>query len=237
MFNFLKSMGKTTFPAPFPSQDPVSELVDTARAVKKVVDYVATDQEKEGRELGIKATANIYEPVLKNLEIRQVKIIAATDKEQSFFEGQAKSLREQCAEYEQKTAELAARIKNYSEKKSESVDNFFNTINSFGMYSSHSVGIIGGDIYDSWSLSNYLEKKMNEKREKFYKIEFEKQSLVWQEKIKSVRAKIVESIKNLKSLKISNREQLKYISAIVDDAVNEYCETFAKYNALKEMEN
>lgn len=203
----------------------------------KVVEYVATDQEKEGRELGIKAAANIYEPVLKNLEIRQIKIIAATDKEQSFFEGQAKSLREQCTEYEQKTAELAARIKNRSEKKSKSVDNLLNTINSFGMYSSHSVSVIGGDIYDSWSLSDYLEKKMKEKREKFYEIEFKKQSLVWQEKIKSVRAKIVESIKNLKSLKISNRKQLKYISDIVDDAVSEYCETFAKYNALKEMEN
>jgi len=211
--------------------------LEPIRDIFKVMEYVSTDQEKEGRELGIKAASRIYQPVLRNLESRQTKILAATDKEQSFFEGQAKSLRDQCAEYEQKTADLAERIKNSSEKKSESVDNFFRTINSFGMYSVQSVSIIGGNIYDSWSLSDYLEKKMKEKREKFYNIEFKKQSLVWQEKIKSVRAKIVESIKNLKSLKISNREQLKHISDIVDDAVNEYCETFAKYNALKEMEN
>lgn len=207
------------------------------RDIFKVVEYMLTDQEKEGRELGIKAAVNIYEPVLKNLEIRQVKIIAASDKERSFFEGQAKFLKEQCAEYERKTAELAAIIKSHSDKKSESVDIFFSQINSFGMYSGANIRIICDDIYNSQSLSDYLDDKMKEKREKFFKIEFERQALVWQEKIKSVRAKIVESIRNLKSLKISNREQLKYISAIVDDAVNEYCETLARYNALKEMEN
>ena len=146
--------------------------LEPIRDIFKVMEYVSTDQEKEGRELGIKAASRIYQPVLRNLESRQTKILAATDKEQSFFEGQAKSLRDQCAEYEQKTADLAERIKNSSEKKSESVDNFFRTINSFGMYSVQSVSIIGGNIYDSWSLSDYLEKKMKEKREKFYNIEF-----------------------------------------------------------------
>ena len=196
----------------------------------KLFEYATSDQESEGRELGIKTAANIYEPVLKNLEIRQEKIIAATDKEPSFFEGQAKSLREQCAEYEQKTAELAAIIKSRSEKKADIVDNILSSTTS--SYSEGLARCMGNHIYNSWSLPDYLDKKMEEKREKFFKIEFEKQALVWQEKIKSVRAKIVESIRNLKSYKISNRAQLKHISDIVDDAVNEYCETLAKYNAL-----
>lgn len=219
MFNFFKDMGKTTFPAPFPSRNPISELVDTARAVGKVAEYVTTDQEEEGRELGIKAAARIYEPVLEKLEIRQVKIIAATDKEQSFFEGQAKSLREQCAKYEQKTAEIAERIKKHSEKKSKSVDNFFSRINSFGMYSAQSVSGIGGDIYNSWSLSNYLEKKMNAKREKFYKIEFEKQSLVWQEKIKSVRAKIGSHVKILAQSGVIDNVEIDDFATLMSKSV------------------
>ena len=77
---------------------------------------------------------------------------------------------------------------------------------------------------------------MNEKREKFYKIEFEKKSLEWQGKIKNLRAQIVESINNLKNLKSYNKNQLEYISKIVDDALKEYCESIAKYNALVEME-
>ena len=82
----------------------------TAKVAKDAVVYATTDQEKEGREKGIEATAKIYEPILKNLEERQKKIIAATDKEQSFLGGQAKSLKEQCAKYEKKTAELAVKI-------------------------------------------------------------------------------------------------------------------------------
>mgnify|MGYP007069949238 CR=1 FL=1 len=91
-----------------------------------------------------------------------------------------------------------------------------------------SVRGISSAIYDSWSLSDYLKNKMNEKREKFYKAEFEKQSLVWQDKIKTVRNNIVQSIKNLKSLKTANKEQIKYITGIVNEAIEEYCETFAK---------
>ena len=203
----------------------------------KVVEYVATDQEQEGHEKGIKAAANIYKPILKKLQERQKKIINATDKEQIDFEAQAKLLKKQCAGYEKKTAELAIKIKNQSAKKSSGIDSFFATVNSYGMFSGvNSVRGIDSVMYDSWSLSDYLEKKMNEKREKFYKIEFEKKSLEWQEKIKSVREKIVESIKNLKNLKSTNRSQIANISGIVDDALNEYCETLAKYNALKEME-
>ena len=212
--------------------DPFSPIRD----IITVVEYIATDQEAEGRAKGIETAANIYKPVLKKLEDRQKKIILATDQEQKHFENQAKTLRAQCAEYEQKTLELAAKIKNNSGEKSSSINNFFVTVERFGMYSAHSVDVIGGRIYDSWSLSNYLEKKMNEKREKFYKIEFEKKSLEWQGKIKNLRAQIVESINNLKNLKSYNKNQLEYISKIVDDALKEYCESIAKYNALVEME-
>lgn len=240
MFNLLKNIAKPTTSTYGSSIiHPNPDIRETIETIGAVVKYATSDQEKEGRELGIKAAAKIYQPVLENLEIRQVKILAATDKEQSFFEGQAKSLRQQCAEYEQKTAELTEKIKKWSDtKKSSNIDKFLSSINNFGMFSGvSSVRGISSAIYDSWSLSDYLKNKMNEKREKFYKAEFEKQSLVWQDKIKTVRNNIVQSIKNLKSLKTANKEQIKYITGIVNEAIEEYCETFAKYNALNEMEN
>lgn len=216
-------------------RNPFEPMLD----IFKVVKYATTDQEKEGRELGIKAAANIYKPVLKNLEIRQVKIITATDKEQSFFEGQTKSLKRQCSEYEQKTADLAAKIKKQSSEKSKAVDTILR-VNGFGsgaMSGGDFISAIGEALSLAWSVINFIDNEMEEKRSYYRKVEFEKQSRVWEEKIKEIRKEIAKSIKNLKSYKISNREQIEYISAIVDDAIKEYCETLAKYNALKEMGN
>ena len=162
----------------------------------KVVEYVATDQEQEGHEKGIKAAANIYKPILKKLQERQKKIINATDKEQIDFEAQAKLLKKQCAGYEKKTAELAIKIKNQSAKKSSGIDSFFETVNSYGMFSGvNSVRGIDSVMYDSWSLSDYLEKKMDEKREKFYKIEFEKNLLNGKKKLKVCEKKLLSRLK------------------------------------------
>ena len=219
---------------PFSHPNPF-DIMDKLRAAKKIVDYVTSDQEKEGREQGINAAANIYKPVLTKLEKRQAKIIALIDKEQIDFAEQAAQLKEECAEYEKKTADLADILKR---KSSSNVDKFFDTVGRFGMFGGEdSIRGMGIVMYDSWSLADHLEKKMNEKRAKYYKEEFQSKSIEWQVKIKSVRVKLLETIKNFKNLKASNKNQLKYITSKIDEALEEYCETFAKYNALKEMEN
>ena len=217
---------------------PIITSLIGAKVAKDVVVYAMTDQEKEGRELGIELAARIYKPIFQNLENRQARINTATDKEKVFFEEQANSLINQCAEYEQKTADLAEKIKRQSTKKAQAVDTVLK-VNGFGygaMCGGDSISLISDALSTAWSIINFIDNEMEKKRSYYRKLEFEKQSRIWEGKIKDIRQKIAESIRNLKSYKISNREQLEYISKIVDDAVEEYCETLAKYNVLREME-
>ena len=72
---------------------PLNEVITLVR-------YAVTDQEKEGREAGIKAAAKIYEPVLRDMERQQAKILADLDKEQIDFEYKAKFLINKCSVYE-----------------------------------------------------------------------------------------------------------------------------------------
>lgn len=82
-----------------------------------------------------------------------------------------------------------------------------------------------------------LESEMNEKRERFFKEEFDKKARVWQEKIESCKAEISERIKSLKALKHNNTYKVKQLKAAVDDTLKEYCGAQADYNALKGFVN
>lgn len=211
---------------------PGLDIFDVFRTVDTVIEYATSDQEKEGREKGINVAAAIYAPVLRDLEERQKEIIAETDKKQQDFESQANLLKKQCEYYEngidyykRKIAELA--------ETTPGADNFFDAVNRHGMFSeASSARAFSSAICYYWSIADSLKKKMDEKREKYFKIEFEKQSLVWQNKIKSVHQKIVEL---MKEFKYATNETIKKISHIVDDAMEEYSEVLAEYNALKEM--
>lgn len=236
MFNFFRT---TTSRNPvgnlFGPGDPISEAKETIRTVKAVANFITGDQEREGREQGTIAAAKIYQPVLENLEARQKKIIDETDKAQSDFIAQAKELRAQCAAYERQSSELADEIRSRGENSS-GVEKFLEAVNRHGMFNAKSSHSFGAVMYDSWSLANYLENKMNEKRERYYKLAFEEKSRVWQQKITDLRKKIVASIKNLRNLKSANRDRLNDMASKVDEALTEYCEAAAKFNALKELD-
>ena len=165
-----------------------------------------------------------------------------TDKLQSFFESEIKSLQKQSAEREQRMAKIISKIRTQSDKQKElALDNFIKASSATGMFneSDDLLDVIANTLYMLMNLNPFgyfLDKKMCEKRDKYYKIEFKKQSLTWQEKIKNVRKEILQSIESWESLTNSNKKQIQHIAKIVDDAFNEYCETLAKYNVLKEME-
>ncbi len=77
-----------------------------------------------------------------------------------------------------------------------------------------------------------LESEMNDKRERFCKEEFEKQALVWLEKIESCKAEISDLMKSLKFLKHNNTYKIKELKAEVDDALQEYCGAMSDYKML-----
>ena len=90
------------------------------KAAKTAYKYATTDQEKEGRELGIEIAAAIYEPVFKNFKAKQKKIKAETDKEYFDAKSQVKLLKEQCAYYERETANYKSKIETIKREHGDS---------------------------------------------------------------------------------------------------------------------
>ena len=90
------------------------------KTAKTVIDYAATDQEKEGRELGTATAAKIFKPVLDSLKRQKDKIIAEEKNAQSDFESQAKLLTKQCEYYERETAEYKNKIETIKREHGDS---------------------------------------------------------------------------------------------------------------------
>ena len=59
-----------------------------------IIDYVSSDQEKEGRELGIKKATSMYKPILESLELKQKKLIKELDDESISFSSKAELLKQ-----------------------------------------------------------------------------------------------------------------------------------------------
>ena len=103
--------------------------------------------------------------------------------------------------------------------RSSALDDLISTMSIGGIQSAFNTPIsLGG------GLGELLQKKMDEKREKYYQIELKEKSLEWQSKINTIRKKIAEAINNLKFMQFSNRAQIQYISKMLDDAIEDYCE-------------
>ena len=225
------------------------------KAAKTAYKYATTDQEKEGRELGIEIAAAIYEPVFKNFKAKQKKIKAETDKEYFDAKSQVKLLKEQCAYYERETANYKSKIETIKREHGDSPGvkavlialaasgaSGGATIGTGAMLGINSVRAFGSTVASAgfaWLalpatfLTYILESDMESKREKFFQEEWEKKAVMWQGKIESCRAEISERIKSLKFLKQRNNYKVKELKGIVDDALKEYSGARVDYNTLK----
>ena len=221
------------------------------KTAKTAYKYVTTDQEKEGRELGIKVAAKIYEPVFEDLKRQKDKIIAEEKKEHSDFESQAKLLNKQCEYYERETANYKRQIETIKREHGDSpgVKAALTTLAASGgatigtgaMLGVNSVRAFGSTVASSGFsllalpaaiLTYFLESEMHEKRERFFQEEFEKKARVWLGKIESCKAEISERLKSLKFLKHNNTYRIKELKGIVDDALKEYSGARTDYNTL-----
>lgn len=229
-------------------------VYQAAKTAGTVIDYATTDQEKEGRELGAATAAKVYAPALEDLQKQKNKIIAEEKNAQSNFATQAKFLTEQCAHYERETANYKRKIETIRREHGNDpgVKAVLVALAASASGGGAAIGagaVLSGNFVRAFSSSvatsalswlalpaavvtYVLESEMNDKRERFFKEEFEKQALVWQEKIKSCRAEISERIKSLKFLKHNNTYKIKELKAEVDDALQEYCGAMSDYKML-----
>ena len=228
-----------------------------AKTAKTVYDYATTDQEKEGRELGIEVAKKLYAPVLEDLEQQQKKIIAALDREHANVQTQINLLKEQRAYYERKTADYKSKIETIRREDGDkpgvkavlvalaaSAANGGSAIGAGAVLSGNFVRAFSSSVATSalsWLalpaavVTYVLESEMNDKRKRFFKEEFEKKALVWLEKIESRKEKIVTTIKNLRAVKADGADKLNRLAKIVADAQNDYSEDMARYNILNSV--
>ena len=228
-----------------------------AKTTKTVYDYATTDQEKEGRELGIATAAKVYAPVLNGLKNRQKQIIAETNKVYADAESQKNFLRDKLAYYQRETANYKrkietirrehgndSRVKDVLVALAASASGGGSAIGAGAVLSANFVRNFSSSVAGagfSWLalpaavVTYILESEMNDKRKRFFKEEFEKKSREWLEKIESCKEKIVTAIKNLRAVKADGADKLNRLAKIVADAQNDYSEAMARYNILNSV--
>ena len=191
-----------------------------------IIDYVSSDQEKEGRELGIKKATSMYKPILESLELKQKKLIKELDDESISFSSKAELLKQSVMNIECETEKWKNNMRlNRSYSK-------FSTIikeNKSGgsiLYGAISMG------WDGHLVADWLNKKMDQKRIKYFEIEFNKQEAKWVDKINNVEKEITSLKNKLKKLTYSDKEAMEKLLKIHEKAVQEYANVYSQYQAL-----
>lgn len=211
---------------PIPIPNPLYTIYDVA----KIVEYVRSDQEKEGREAGMKAASDIYAPVLKKMEKKRKNIVEEIKNEQEVFEEKVKHIIDECNECEKETNNEIKFIDSMR-GQSPNMDALITSLEKNGLYTT-----ICGPIIENLmciiSIGYFLEKKMNAKRKEFFKIELESKSKEWEEKIERERIGIINSIDELNKCKDRNKDRLGKIKNLMNDIMSNYCEKTAQHNFL-----
>lgn len=211
---------------PLPIPNPLNTIYDYA----KIVEYVRSDQEKEGREAGIKAASEIYAPVLQKMEKKREKIIEEIKKEQESFEEKAKHIMD---EYNKCENETTNEIKLIDSMRGQSpnMDTLITSLGKNGLYATICSPLIE-NFMCIISIGYFLEKKMDAKRKEFFKMELESKSKVWEAKIERERIDLLKSIDELNKCKDCNKDRLEKIKKLMKDMMSNYCEKTAQHNFL-----
>ena len=211
---------------PITIPNPLNTIYD----VTKIVEYVRSDQEKEGREAGIKAASDIYAPVLKKMENKRKNIVEEIKKEQEAFEEKVKHIMDEYNKCENETNNEINFIASMR-GQSPDMDTLITSLGKNGLYAT-----ICGPLFENFmciiSIGYFLEKKMDAKRKEYFKIELESKSKEWETKIERERIDILKSIDELNKCKDCNKDRLERIKNLMKDMMSNYCEKTAQHNFL-----
>ena len=195
-----------------------------------IIEYVSSDQEKEGRELGIKKAASMYKPILESLELKQKELIKELDNKTISFKNKAEVLMQSIKNIKFETEMLKNKMRKNSayKKYGDLID-----VNKSGG------NILYGAIAMGWNgnlIADWLNKKMDKKRMKYFKIEFNKQEAKWLDKINSIEKEILNQKNELKKLTCGDEEAIEKLLKIHEKAVQEYAIVYSQAQALAIVE-
>lgn len=200
---------------------------ETHNSIVELVKYVTTDQEREGRELGITKAAEIYAPVLKKLEKELKTLKNELDKETNDFDAQYMLLRKKAEYYVAQKGKVLKDIEKLKKKKPDISDFIDICLNS---------GLSGASVfmeYDHYdAIGEWLHKKMDEKRQEFFEIEFKEKEREWKKKISEIKAEVKKLAKSLEALTKEDKQKLKQIASLVNRAITDYELVLEQYNSF-----
>lgn len=201
---------------------------ETHNSIVEIVKYIATDQEKEGRELGITLAAEIYAPVLKKLENDHLALKNELDRETEDFDSQYKLLRKKAEYYVTQKEKVLKDIERLKKKKPELSDFIDNCLGT--SFSASTIIAKYDDVIGDW-----LHEKMEKKRQKYFEIEFKKKERVWKKKITDIKAEIKKLTESLNALKTEDKQKLKQIVSLVNRSISDYELVLEQYNSFKNL--
>ena len=197
--------------------------------VGEVADYVISDQEKEGRELAITKTAEVYSPILKQAKEEYEALMLELERQRSDFETQHQFWLEKGVFYENQNITVLAKIERLKKEKPkcrEAIENSMNYGLSFAVKTRP-------DVFNL--IAGLIHKRMDKKRQKYYLIQFEISSKDWKEKIAKYKLKYENETRQLKDISTGNKTALNQIISLVNQKKEEYEKNLETYNFFKDM--
>lgn len=198
--------------------------------VSKIYQYATTDQEKEGREEGKKIAAEVFRPVLENLEYRHLSIKKEIQNEQNSYEAKVDQLRKYYLEYQKGVTICSTQISSMY-GISPKMDTLINCMGCNGI-----LGAIISPItiftFTNIGLGGILKDVMDKKRMKYSQLELESQSIIWTKKIYREKQRIDKTISYLSTIRKDHKNTLQELIDLINKEVNEYCEVSAQCNML-----
>lgn len=191
--------------------------------------YLFTDQEKEGRELGITKAAEIYAPIFREADAAYNNLKVELEREKSDFKSRYKFWLDKGVFYEKK-----------KERTKEDIDRLVNAHPQLRKHIDMNKGFgVSGAAYPTIDIGGFfadlLQGRMDEKRQKYFKIQFEETSKDWKRKITQCKLRYSELDTNRVSLTIENKQKIDEIIALVNNEKTEYEKVLETYNTLKSI--
>lgn len=230
------------------------------KAIRGVGDYLLVDQEKEGREAGIKFATEMFKPILLGVKKRYEQLDCYLKQLGSDYEKKTAALEKMFIQYkmnsENLTNEIEVRRKESSKAKEylSQIGYFFEAVGaagSSGTVGSIGVGLRGSAIAASGGLAGlasplfvvplftlfggYIDKRNQEKFQKYFNIAYKETADKYQSKVDREKNKIHQIIQNIKAAKKENADRLDQLDRALQDVIQEHTELISIYTTVRGM--
>jgi len=230
------------------------------KAIRGVGDYLLVDQEKEGREAGIKFATEMFKPILLGVKKRYEQLDCYLKQLGSDYEKKTAALEKMFIQYkmnsENLTNEIEVRRKESSKAKEylSQIGYSFGAVGaagSSGAVGSIGVGLRGSAIAASGGLAGlasplfavslftlfggYLDKRNQEKFQKYFNIAYKETADKYQSKVDREKNKIHQIIQNIKAAKKENADRLDQLDRALQDVIQEHTELISIYTTVRGM--